>query len=64
MYDEIPKNLNLNNEIKAKVIGYDKWNEEMKKLRIDRQDMNKLVLNYLIIEGFKDAVEKLPFMLK
>jgi hypothetical protein len=58
MIDEIPKNLNLNNEIKAKVIGYDKWNEEMKKLRIDRQDMNKLVLNYLIIEGYKDAVEK------
>jgi len=58
MFDEIPENINLNNEIKAKLIGYDKWNEEMKKLRIDRQDMNKLVLNYLIIEGFKDAVEK------
>lgn len=58
MFDEIPKNINLNTEIKTKVIGYDKWNEEMKKLRLDRQDMNKLVLNYLIIEGYKDAVEK------
>ena len=58
MLEEIPTNLNLNNEIKAKLIGYEKWNEEMKKLRIDRQDMNKLVLNYLIIEGYKDAVEK------
>jgi len=58
MLNEIPNNINLNNEMKAKVIGYEKWNEEMKKLRIDRQEMNKLVLNYLVIEGYKDAVEK------
>ncbi len=58
MFEEIPKNINLKNEIKAKVIGFDKWNEEMSKLRVSRQDMNKLVLNYLIIEGYKDAVEK------
>jgi hypothetical protein len=58
MFEEIPKNINLNNEIKAKVISYDKWNEEINKLRVNRQDMNKLVLNYLIVEGYKDAVEK------
>jgi hypothetical protein len=58
MNDDIPKNINLNNEIKAKSIGNDKWNEEMNKLRVNRQEMNKLVLNYLIIEGYKDAVEK------
>jgi hypothetical protein len=58
MLDEIPNNINLNNEMKSKVVGYEKWNEEMKKLRIDRQEMNKLVLNYLVIEGYKDAVEK------
>lgn len=58
MNDEIPKNLNLNNEIKAKSISLEKWNEEMNKIKVNRQDMNKLVLNYLIIEGYKDAVEK------
>ena len=57
MFEEVPKNINLNNEMKAKVIGSDKWNEEMSKLRVNRQDMNKLVLNYLIIQGYKDAVE-------
>ncbi len=30
----------------------------MNKLRVSREEMNKLVLNYLIIEGNKDAVEK------
>jgi hypothetical protein len=54
----VQKNVKIYNELKAKVIGTDKWNEEMNKLRISRQDMNKLVLNYLIIEGYKDAVEK------
>lgn len=58
MFDEIPKTINMNNEIKNKTISFDKWNEEMNKLRISQQDMNKLVLNYLIIEGHKDAVEK------
>jgi hypothetical protein len=58
MIDEMSKSINLNNEIKNKSISFEKWNEEMNKLRISRQDMNKLVLNYLIIEGHKDAVEK------
>jgi hypothetical protein len=58
MFDDIPKIINLNNEIKIKQIGYDKWNEEINKLRVNRQDMNKIVLNYLIIEGYRDAVEK------
>ena len=58
MFDDIPKNINLNNEIKAKTISNDKWNEELSKLRVNRQEMNKIILNYLIIEGYKDAVEK------
>jgi hypothetical protein len=58
MLEEIPKNINLKIEIKAKSIGTEKWVEEMNKLRVSRQDMNKLVLNYLIIEGYKDAAEK------
>lgn len=58
MFDEIPKNLNLNNDLKTKSISLEKWNEEMNKIKVNRQDMNKLVLNYLIIEGYKEAVEK------
>jgi hypothetical protein len=58
MNDEIPKNININSEIKSRTISMEKWNEEMNKIKVNRQDMNKLVLNYLIIEGYKDAVEK------
>jgi hypothetical protein len=58
MLEEIPKNINLNMEIKSKSISTEKWVEELNKLRVSRQDMNKLVLNYLIIEGYKDAAEK------
>ena len=45
MLEEIPKNINLNIEIKAKSISTEKWVEELNKLRVSRQDMNKLVLN-------------------
>jgi hypothetical protein len=58
MNDDIPKNLNINNELKAKSISLEKWNDEMNKIKVNRQHMNKLVLNYLIIEGYKEAVEK------
>jgi len=30
----------------------------MYKIKVFRQDMNKLVLNYILIEGYKDALEK------
>ena len=58
MNEDIPSNMNLNNEIKNKMISLDKWNEELSKLRVNRQYMNKIVLNYLVVEGYKDAVEK------
>ena len=58
MIDDIPKSLSLNNEIKTKSISIEKWKKEMNKIKVFRQDMNKLVLNYLVIEGYKDAVEK------
>ena len=58
MDDDFPKGLKISNEIKNKRIPNEKWNEELSKIKINREDMNKLVLNYLIIEGHKEAVEK------
>ena len=51
-------NINLKSELKAKKISNVKWNLELSKIKINREEMNKLVLNYLIIEGHKEAVEK------
>jgi hypothetical protein len=58
MIEDSPNNFNLGNKFKSKSINMDQWKEELSKLRINRREMNKIVLNYLIIEGYKDAVEK------
>ncbi|XP_076034163.1 GID complex subunit 8 homolog protein Houki [Oratosquilla oratoria] len=34
------------------------WIEEINKMHIHRADMNKLIMNYLVTEGFKEAAEK------
>lgn len=56
MDEEIPKKIRIANEIRSKTITNEKWNEELSKIKVSRTEMNKLVLNYLIIEGHKDAV--------
>jgi hypothetical protein len=52
------KKLKLTNELKQGKISNEKWNGELSKIKVNRDDMNKLVLNYLIIEGYKEAVIK------
>ncbi|KAG0259606.1 Glucose-induced degradation complex subunit [Mortierella polycephala] len=34
------------------------WNARLSEVQVDREDLNKLIMNYLIIEGYKDAAEK------
>ncbi|KAI8602192.1 CTLH/CRA C-terminal to lish motif domain-containing protein [Dissophora ornata] len=41
-----------------KVISKDEWNARLAEVHVDREDLNKLIMNYLIIEGYKDAAEK------
>ncbi|KAF9575523.1 hypothetical protein EC968_002784 [Mortierella alpina] len=51
-----------------KVFTKEEWNARLSEVQVDRdsltmdlgppRDLNKLVMNYLIIEGFKDAAEK------
>ncbi|CAG7678340.1 unnamed protein product [Allacma fusca] len=36
----------------------EKWMENIEKVEIPRSEVNKLVMNYLVTEGFKDAAEK------
>ena len=35
-----------------------KWMKDLQDFKVDRVEMNKLVMNYLVQEGFKDAAEK------
>ncbi|XP_014767645.1 glucose-induced degradation protein 8-A homolog [Octopus bimaculoides] len=36
----------------------EEWMEKLNNLHITRADMNRLIMNYLVTEGFKEAAEK------
>ncbi|ORX93435.1 hypothetical protein K493DRAFT_284705 [Basidiobolus meristosporus CBS 931.73] len=39
-------------------ISKEEWSERLDKVQVNKHDLNKLVMNYLVIEGYKDAAEK------
>ncbi|KAI7824742.1 CTLH/CRA C-terminal to lish motif domain-containing protein [Gamsiella multidivaricata] len=41
-----------------KTISKEEWSAQLAEIHVDREDLNKLIMNYLIIEGYKDAAEK------
>lgn len=41
-----------------KTISMDEWQTKLDAVKISKSDLNKLVMNYLVIEGYKDAAEK------
>lgn len=41
-----------------KVITRDEWERKLKDVKISKKDMNKLVMNFLVTEGYVDAAEK------
>ncbi|KAG4093792.1 CTLH/CRA C-terminal to lish motif domain-containing protein [Neocallimastix lanati (nom. inval.)] len=49
--------LNKKNPAK-KVITKEKWESKLSNVSVEKTDLNKLIMNYLVIEGYKDAAEK------
>ncbi|KAJ3068942.1 hypothetical protein HDU98_007958 [Podochytrium sp. JEL0797] len=41
-----------------KNIPREEWNKKLAEVKINKKDLDKLIMNYLVIEGYKDAVEK------
>ncbi|XP_073042186.1 protein GID8 homolog isoform X2 [Primulina eburnea] len=41
-----------------KAIGMDEWKRKLQAVNVKKEDMNKLVMNFLVTEGFADAVEQ------
>lgn len=41
-----------------KVITREEWEKKLNNVKIRKEDMNKLVMNFLVTEGFVDAAEK------
>lgn len=43
-------------EVKAQSTAHSKWEEKVKAYHLPRAELNKLLMEYLVKEGFKDAV--------
>jgi hypothetical protein len=41
-----------------KFIPRDEWEKMLDEVKINKTDLNRLVMNYLVIEGYKDAAER------
>ncbi|CAO3696915.1 unnamed protein product [Umbelopsis ramanniana] len=41
-----------------KTISKEEWEKKLADVKINKQDLNKLVMNYLVVEGYKDAAEQ------
>ncbi|KAJ3299807.1 Glucose-induced degradation complex subunit [Borealophlyctis nickersoniae] len=40
------------------ILSKEEWEKKLVEVKISKQDLNKLIMNYLVIEGYKDAAEK------
>eukprot|EP01112_Ceratiomyxa_fruticulosa_P012462 TRINITY_DN3451_c0_g1_i1.p1 TRINITY_DN3451_c0_g1~~TRINITY_DN3451_c0_g1_i1.p1 ORF type:complete len:225 (+),score=51.30 TRINITY_DN3451_c0_g1_i1:95-769(+) len=40
-----------------KTVTLSEWEKKLAEVKISKEDLNKLVMNYLVIEGYKDAAE-------
>lgn len=50
--------INMSSPEKTEEISKEEWLEKIQDLRIPRNEMNRLVMDYLVTEGFKQAAEK------
>lgn len=41
-----------------KVITREEWEKKLSDVKIAKEDMNRLVMNFLVTEGYVDAAEK------
>lgn len=41
-----------------KVITKQEWDKKINDVKVQKEDMSKLVMNYLVTEGFVEAAEK------
>lgn len=41
-----------------KLITKDEWEKKLAHIKVRKEDMNKLIMNYFVTEGYVDAAEK------
>jgi len=55
---ELDNPINNNNEIRRKSITNDKWFKELNSRKINKEHMNKIIANYLFIQGYSIPLKK------
>lgn len=50
--------MNLKNDCKNKTISFSAWEQDRKNIKTSKQEINKLIFNYLILEANEEAVEE------
>ena len=56
--NDIENILNLNNESKLKSISNEKWQKELNLQKMNKDKMNKIIANYLFIQGYCQPLKK------
>ena len=56
--EDLENQIDLNNEIKRKSITNEKWNKELNSHKINRQQTNRIIANYLFIQGYCVPLKK------
>ena len=56
--NDIENILNLNNESKLKSISNEKWQKELNVQKMNKDKMNKIIANYLFIQGYCQPLKK------
>ncbi|KAG0737434.1 hypothetical protein G6F57_012748 [Rhizopus arrhizus] len=46
------------NEKKKKTVSKEEWEQRLAEVKVNKQDLNQLVMNYLVVEGYRDAAEQ------
>ena len=56
--NDIENILNTNNESKLKSISNEKWQKELNLQKMNKDKMNKIIANYLFIQGYCQPLKK------
>ncbi|KAL0076513.1 CTLH/CRA C-terminal to lish motif domain-containing protein [Phycomyces blakesleeanus] len=48
----------MNPTATKRFVSRSEWEQRLSKVKVNKQDLNQLVMNYLVIEGYKDAAEQ------
>ncbi|KAG6481748.1 hypothetical protein ZIOFF_058369 [Zingiber officinale] len=58
LFSSLAQSVFFSQPMSKKVITRDEWERKLKDVKITKEDMNKLIMNFLVTEGYVDTAEK------